>query len=264
MHREPRLSTVVSDGERRVERIPSPSGIEGYMRPFSDIVEMMKVIVFGERKSEIESLIVKKGFTIVSRDADAVICYGGDGTLLHAEHEYPGIPKVMLKGSRICKLCAPYSNDEVLVRVSRNDFKKEAVGKLEASACGKTMVAMNDIVVHNKDPRHAMRYILSVDGVQVGGEIIGDGVVVATPLGSSGYYRSITDSSFEVGIGLAFNNSTEQSDHIVLSDTRTIVIRIARGPAVIYADNQRESMEIGVGDEVRIVKSEQFATILKV
>ncbi len=224
----------------------------------------MKVIVFGEKSGEIEPLVEQKGFIVVSHDADAVICYGGDGTLFHAEYEFPGIPKVMLKGSRICKLCAPFENAEVLSRVHAGRFRKETIGKLEVSAHGKKMTAMNDIVVHNKDPRHAMRYTLSVDGVQMGGEIIGDGVVVATPLGSSGYYRSITDSSFEVGIGLAFNNSTEQSDHVVLSDTRVICVRITRGPAVIYADNQRESIEIGVGDEVRIVKSEQFATILKV
>ncbi|MFA6365150.1 MAG: hypothetical protein WCW78_01990 [Candidatus Paceibacterota bacterium] len=224
----------------------------------------MKATLFGTKQKEVEEMVKNLGFVLVKKDPHIVICYGGDGTLFGAEYEYPGIPKVMVRGSRVCKLCNSLSNEEVLKRIKKEKYKKEKIGKLEVSANGKTLIAMNDVVVHNKDPRHAMRYTIHVDGVQVGEEIIGDGVVVATPLGSSGYYRSITDSSFEVGIGLAFNNSTEQSDHIVLSDERSIVINVTRGPAIIYADNQKESIEVNVGDEVAIVKSEQFATILKV
>ncbi|MFA6407799.1 MAG: hypothetical protein WCV80_03795 [Candidatus Paceibacterota bacterium] len=224
----------------------------------------MKVLLFGTKQKEIEEMVKNTGFVLVEKDPEIIICYGGDGTLFGAEYEYPGIPKVMVRGSRVCKLCNSLSNQEVLKRVKEGKYKREKIGKLEVSVSGETMIAMNDVVVHNKDPRHAMRYIIHVDGIQIGEEIIGDGVVVATPLGSSGYYRSITDSSFEVGIGLAFNNSTEQSDHIVLSDERSVVVNITRGPAIIYADNQKESIEVNVGGEVKIVKSEQFATILKV
>jgi len=99
--------------------------------------------------------------------------------------------------------------------------------------------------------------------MQVGGEIIGDGIVVATPsFGSTGYYKSITDSFFEVGIGLAYNNSTEQSDHVVLDENRIISIEITRGPAIIYADNQETSISLNKGDVATIKKSSQTAKIV--
>ncbi|OGN33119.1 MAG: hypothetical protein A3I39_02235 [Candidatus Yanofskybacteria bacterium RIFCSPLOWO2_02_FULL_47_9b] len=100
-----------------------------------------------------------------------------------------------------------------------------------------------------------MRYRLWTNGKQIGNIIIGDGIVVATPFGSTAYYRSITDSFFEIGIGLAFNNSIEQSDHVVLDDQAIIKLEVTRGPALVYADNQKEYLELKEGQEVTIRQS---------
>jgi NAD kinase len=125
------------------------------------------------------------------------------------------------------------------------------------------LIAINEIIVHNSNPRKAIRYTVHVDDKQIGNEIIGDGIVVATPsFGSTGYYRSITDSFFEVGIGLAFNNSIEQSDHMVLRDNRVIKLNLVRGPADVYADNQESSIELCENESVTIRKSEDTAKIV--
>ena len=223
----------------------------------------MKVIVVGQNADVIIPAVKKAGFTIVEKKPDFIVSYGGDGTLMIAEHLYPGIPKIILKGSLICKLCPPFSNEEILKRTRAGKYEIEKAWKLEARANGTTLTGLNDIVVHNTDMRHAMRYTVFVDEVQMGHGIIGDGVVLATPFGSSGYYRSITDSIFETGIGLAFNNSTEQADHIVLKENRTVAIHITRGPAVVYADNQEESLSLNAGERVVIRKSTQFAKIVR-
>jgi NAD+ kinase len=136
--------------------------------------------------------------------------------------------------------------------------------KLDVHANGRSLTAMNDIIVHNADPRHGIRYHLYVDGKPVGGEIIGDGIVAATPLGSTGYYRSITDSFFTVGIGIAFNNSTEQSDHMVSADTSIMKLMVVRGPAVVYADNQPATIELSENDEVVIARSAATARLITV
>jgi hypothetical protein len=47
----------------------------------------------------------------------------------------------------------------------------------------------------------SIRYEIYINGRQVGEEIIGDGVVFQL-LWINRYYRSITDSFFEVGIGV--------------------------------------------------------------
>jgi NAD kinase len=224
----------------------------------------MKVCIFGKESEKIADLVKKSGFDIVGKNPDIIVSYGGDGTLMKSEFQFPGVPKLILKGSRICKLCVDLSNEEILKRAVGGRYKTEELMKLEAEVKGKKITGLNDIVVHNTDPRHAVRYEVSVNGEAIGGEIIGDGVVIATPLGSTGYYRSITDSFFEVGIGLAFNNSTEQSDHMVLNNNSEIKIKIARGPAIVYADNQSEAIELEAGDEVTVKKSEETAKIIRV
>ncbi len=223
----------------------------------------MKVIVVGQNAKVIIPLVKKSGFTIVKTKPDFIVSYGGDGTLMHAEHLYPGIPKIILKGSLVCKKASPFPNDEVLKRIRAKKYTIGKAWKLEAHANGKVLVGLNDIVIHNTDMRHAMRYTVSVDGAQIANSIIGDGVVVATPFGSTGYYRSITDSFFEVGLGLAFNNSTEQADHIVLNEERKVSIHILRGPAVVYADNQEDSITLQGGEVIIVYKSKQFAKIVR-
>ncbi len=222
----------------------------------------MKVAIFGKNNSSLNQLIKSAGFDVVTKNPEFIISFGGDGTLMKSEAAYPSIPKILLKNSAICKKCSPFSNEDVLKRVRNKKFTIEELMKLEVLANDTTLYAMNDIIVHNKDARHAIRYSLSVNDRQIGNAIIGDGIVVATPFGSTAYYRSITDSSFELGIGLAFNNSTEQSDHLVIKENSIIKAKIIRGPAVIYADNQETEINLTENSEIIIKKSKQKAFIV--
>lgn len=222
----------------------------------------MKVAIFGKDKESVEELVQSAGFTFDEKSPDIVITYGGDGTLVRSEIAYPGIPKVPLRNSGICKKCSAFPNETVLEKIQNGDYATEQLFKLSASAKGKTLTGMNDIIVHNKDPRHGIRYTLSVNGKKIQHEIVGDGIIVATPFGSTGYFRSITDSFFEVGIGIAFNNSTEQSDHMVVGDESIIEMSITRGPAIIYADNHEETIDLALGESVTIKKSPTTATLL--
>jgi len=224
----------------------------------------MKVILFGDEKEKIIELVKSYGFELVESNPDFIITFGGDGTIIKAEDEYPGIPKIILKNSLVCKKCSKMSNEEVLTKVKNGEYKTEEMFKIETSLGGTTLYAMGEIILHNTDPRHAVRYKVFVNDSPIGDTIIGDGIVVATPFGSTGYYRSITDSYFEIGIGLAFNNSTEQSDHAVLKEDSVIKLSLVRGPAVIYADNQREVIELQEGDEISIKKSDQKVVLVRV
>ena len=226
----------------------------------------MKLLIVGRKPQEAAALLKKHGgaFRIVNTNPEVVVSYGGDGTLMESEYRYPGVPKLYLRNSRIGKLGHHKDNAAIVDHFAKGEYVVLERIKLEVSKSKKTLTGLNDIVVHNKDPRHAIRYTVSLNGDLMGGEIIGDGVVLATPLGSTGYYRSITDSYFESGIGLAFNNSTEQSDHIVLGENRVVTIEITRGPAVCYADNQKIFLELKEGDSVLVKKSSKIAKLIKI
>ncbi len=220
-------------------------------------MKKLRVILFGRDSDKISRLVRASGFVLVKSSPDFVVSYGGDGTLMQAEHKFPGIPKVILRNSLICKLCSPVNNEEILKRVIGDHFEIKDLVKLEVRAGTRRLTAINDVIVHNEDPRHAIRYHLRINDKPVGGVIIGDGVVIATPFGSTGYYRSITDSFFELGMGVAFNNSTEQSDHVVIGEASRIKIKIARGPAIVFADNQERSIKLETDHEAVITASSQ-------
>jgi NAD+ kinase len=223
-----------------------------------------KIIIYGNNTNDIGKTLKQNGFVIVDKSPDFVVSFGGDGTLMQAEEKYPGIPKIILKNSRICKLCSPLTNNEVLEKIQKGKYKIENSLKLICYAKRKELIAMNDITLHNSDPRHAIRYKFAINGKWIEHEIIGDGIVVATPIGSTGYYRSITDSFFELGIGLAFNNSTEQSDHMVLKENSKIELEITRGPAVVFADNIDDKITLDVGDSIVIEKYKEVTKLVQI
>jgi NAD+ kinase len=67
---------------------------------------------------------------------------------------------------------------------------------------------------------------------------------------------------FRGGLGLAFNNSTEPIDHLVLPEEARIRVRITRGPALVTADNNPFSLPLEEGDEVLIERHSEEAILL--
>ncbi len=223
---------------------------------------MKKVVIIGDSKTEIEPLVRELGFNVIKKNPDFVISYGGDGTLLKSEFVFPGVPKIILKNSHICKKCSEMTNEKILERIKQNKFAIKKYWKLEALVKNKIIYALNEIVIHNKNPQHCVRYKVFINNEELKGEMMGDGLIIATPFGSTAYYRSVTDSFFEVGMGLAFNNSIEQVDHVILKENRKIKIKISRGPAIVYADTQSDWINVNDGDEILIQKSFRVAKII--
>ena len=56
---------------------------------------------------------------------------------MRSENKYPGIPKIILKNSRVCKLCSSLENDEVLKKVKSGKYTIESCYKLVAETKNK-------------------------------------------------------------------------------------------------------------------------------
>ncbi len=215
-----------------------------------------KILILGRNLDELYGLLTKYPVKLVTDDPDIIITYGGDGALLGAERDFPGIPKYPLRDDGMNPKCEKHTNEYILNALFAGRLKSNKLFKLTGLAKGHApLFALNDIIVHNADPRSAVRYKITINDKHFPQQIVGDGLVVSTPFGSTAYYRSITHSTFNVGIGLAFNNSTEPLHHMVISEDSKIKVNITRGPAILLADNKHEFIKIDAGAFVTIYKT---------
>ncbi len=222
----------------------------------------MRIALSGRNLEDVRPVLETFGARIVDTAPDVVVAHGGDGALLGAEREFPGIPKFAIRDRRSSPLCAEHSYEKLVEALVGDTLERTQLIKLVGEASGRQVVGMNDVFVHNSNPVSALRYRVWIDDEPYIHDVVGDGFGVATPHGSTAYYRSITSSIFRVGIGLAFNNSTEPVNHLVLPDTTVIRARITRGPAVLTADNNPEMIPVGEGDDVIIRIAECTAIVL--
>ena len=142
------------------------------------------------------------------------------------------------------------------------DYQIHSEMKLEAEAKGETLVGLNEIQVHLKLPIYAVRFSLSVNGKDCD-DLIGDGVIVAAPFGSTAYYSATGGKSFEKGIGISFNNlHYKKMDSFVVDEDSVVKLTVSRGPAWLLADNNENFVELTAGDAVSIRKSASAANFI--
>ena len=136
--------------------------------------------------------------------ADLVISLGGDGTLLRAARSVLGrdVPVLGINLGNLGFLTS-VAADHIktgLRRVLRDEYRIEERGTLEASvlrpdgaSASCRLTALNDVVVHKAGAARVTRLDLWVgdgDDPQEIGSFSGDGVILATPTGSTAYSLS--------------------------------------------------------------------------
>lgn len=224
----------------------------------------MNIFLTGRHLETLRTELHDHGFTITEDPAaaDLILAHGGDGAMLGTEHMYPGKLKFALRDTETAPLCPRHLRKLQLEALKNGTLQQTDLPKVMASVNGKEIFGINDVFVHNSNYVSAMRYKVWIDGELYGREIVGDGVGLSTVHGATAYYRSITHSIFRTGIGLAFSNSTELVNHLVLPESSVVKVQILRGPCEIVADNAPEKIQVVAGDEVELRLSEETTPIL--
>jgi NAD+ kinase len=229
-----------------------------------------RVLLFGAEADCLQAELGRHGnLEVVTEAPDVILCYGGDGTLLHAEFEWPTIPKVPILNSDRGHRCITHPSAEVIEGLAADRLLSTRYTKL--SCCLKQrgreerrISALNEINVHMGRINSAVRFRLSLNGhpYEDGLEILGDGFLICTPFGSTAYYSAITRAAFYEGIGIAFKSTNEHTNHLVVPESYTIAVKVSRGPAVLAYDSAQDYVELREGDSLEITKHPQGATIL--
>lgn len=215
----------------------------------------MKVLLFGKNSQNIKGIVESLGFEEVFENPDAVISYGGDGTLLSSEREYPNIPKLPIRNSKFCNKCPNHEDKKVLEDLLQGKLILKEYKKLHTNLEGKDFYALNDFVIRNEQTIHAIRFKINNNF------FIGDGIVVSTPFGSTAYFKSVTNEAFDKGFALAFNNTTKKTNPIYLSEEDNVKFELVRGKAILTFDNNPQTFNISEGKTLIFDLSEKVAKI---
>lgn len=190
-----------------------------------------------------------------------MISLGGDGTYLRSERNWPEIPKLMVRDKNICKKCEVKNLDKIFKRLQKGNYKIKENIKLETKIRRKRITCVNEFSVRNRYATTALRFYVWVNDKK-SEEIIGDGVVISTPFGSSGYYTSIGGKKFDKGMGIGFNNPTKKLKHLIVPEKCKISIKVVRGDAVFSSDNDPQVILFQKDEIVTIKKSDDVARII--
>jgi NAD+ kinase len=130
---------------------------------------------------------------------DCLLTMGGDGTLLRAARVLDGVttPILGVNLGRVGFLttATPHNLDWALDALARRAYVTEARLTLDAriedadATARADAVVLNDVVVHKGGVARVLRIRVAVDDEEVG-QYSADGIVVATPTGSTAYSLS--------------------------------------------------------------------------
>lgn len=202
------------------------------------------------------------------RDADLLICFGGDGTILHASKAATraGVPILGVNIGTMGFMAELESADlKELCRLADDDYSVEPRMMLHVKVEHEGQVvmeeeALNDAVITKGAVARIIQMSVSCDNVEMM-SFGGDGVIVATPTGSTGYSMSaggpIVEPNASNIIITPICAHDMQSKAVVTSAERVITVeigRIGRKNAFLSVDGGR-AYRLSTGDKITVTRS---------
>lgn len=208
-------------------------------------------------------------------DADRVIVLGGDGTILRAARACSrnNIPLVGVNYGKIGFLTEfERGDEEKAIALALND-KCTVLHRtmLEVDLNGEKTHCLNELVLHHAVTEHGGNHLskiaVRIDGNKAG-EFIADGLIVATPTGSTAYSLSAGGNimtpdcaTFLLTPVCAFSL---RSRPVAYSDESVLEFSaLGSAPLMLYGDG----IFLGkacAGDKITVRKSERYASFLTV
>lgn len=160
------------------------------------------------KKAQEAYKLLRKRYSFIKdkKKADVIIALGGDGFMLHTLHEHMDgdIPIYGMNRGSIGFLMNEYREGDLLECLAR--AKQVILHPLQMTAKtvdGKihTALAINEVSML-RESRQAATLKIKVDGKVRVKELVSDGVLVATPAGSTAYNLSVHGPILPLGCGI--------------------------------------------------------------
>lgn len=216
----------------------------------------------------------------IPEDTECILVVGGDGTLLRAARNMArrNIPLIGINTGHVGYLCE--LEEDTAIRgirklLSGEDYLVEKRMLLSGSIAGqegsiRQQLALNDIVIYRCGALQVMNIVISVNGEYLN-TYSADGIIIATPTGSTAYSMSaggpIVDPKAELLVVTPISPHSLNAKSIVLSAEDEITIEVqSRGGQEEKAEISFDGMPAGAlkaGERVTVKKAQAYTRILK-
>ena len=210
-------------------------------------------------------------------DTECIMVLGGDGTLIRAatKVESLGIPLIGVNLGTLGYLCELEESTvfEAIDRLMADNYTLEERIMLSAQIDGSehTQLALNDVVIHWAGDLSMLQL-----GVYVNGNFLttyhADGIIVATPTGSTGYNLSaggpIVDPKSNMLLLTPINAHDLNGQSIVLSADDVVEIemgsrRFQKDEKACVSFDGDTTIHLKVGDRLKVAKGNSVIQICK-
>jgi NAD+ kinase len=203
-------------------------------------------------------------------DADLCLVFGGDGAILRSLGHLlgSGVPTLGVNYGNVGFLAALLREDWMagLEAICAGDYRIIDLLTVDAELAGRRFTAVNDVVLSRVEPRHVLRLQYEVAGVTVG-RMFCDGLIIATPTGSTAYNLSCDGPIVEWNAGvlvlnfiaphsLGFRPVVLRPDHFI--SARNVS---PQQEAAVVVDGEAVGC-LSHGEEVRVVAGGARARLL--
>jgi NAD+ kinase len=226
---------------------------------------------FSASEAEKHSLIAGGGIEVreVSGDVDLCIVLGGDGTILTALRHYAGtgVPVFAVNYGEVGFLATidPDGLEGDFARAFAGDYETLELPTITVGRPEGQWTAMNDISVHRKPGMRVADLAYGLAGEEIG-RVRCDGLVVATPAGSTGYNLANAGPILAWGVRgyvvsfIAPHSLTARALVVAPDDLLTINNASREEPVEVHVDG-RPAVELPAGEDIHVEFGKQYATL---
>ena len=209
-------------------------------------------------------------------NADAAICFGGDGTILHIAKQATryGVPVLGVNIGTMGFMAELECTElDQLRRLTAGDFSIDSRMMLDVTVTRERNIifheqCLNDAVITKGAVARIVHLNVSCDGVQAM-ECGGDGVIIATPTGSTAYNLSAGGPIVEPEANNILVTPICAHDMgsrcMVTSDKRVITVELARNArrnAYVSVDGGK-ALRMNIGDVATIRKANRETKLIR-
>lgn len=216
-------------------------------------------------QKEISKYTDFKGVGIDEISADIIITVGGDGTVLWTLQYAKGpILGINMGGLGFLSEVEIGEVESAIYKIMRNDYTIDKSRKLNVVLNGEQLInATNEVLIHSDKIAKIRKFTIFTENSFID-RIAADGVIVATPIGSTSYSYSaggpILYPTLDAMVISYIAPFASRSRPIVIPVDEEIRLRLIGSDQTckIIIDGQTE-YEMSSGDDLRIGKSDAYA-----